>query len=208
MPVVRPLDENRGPSQLHGHGPWLVREVALTQLPKQCNASQIPNQHIQIPSNSSQGTIIEIYHSMGSDSKMYATGRFKYLCVESLHVVPVACMRGVVASEFLGFRSARAWVWERWRTTTRMWRWRIGIWRRTAWSPRGGETRRPARRTVRTWQGSGGSCSPSWSFPSSLSSFFGLYTIPILTLETISRRWTRDSSPFNEVVGSEPTCCK
>lgn len=98
--------------------------------------------------------------------------------------------------------------WERWRRTTRMWRWRIGMWRRTAWSPRGGETRRPARRTVRTWQSSGGSCSPSWSFPSFLSSFFGLYTIPILTLETISRRWTRDSSAFNEVLWSEPACCK
>jgi hypothetical protein len=28
--VVGPLDESQGLSQLHGHGPWLVREVALS----------------------------------------------------------------------------------------------------------------------------------------------------------------------------------
>ena len=27
--MVRPLDESQGPSQLHGHGPWLMCEVAL-----------------------------------------------------------------------------------------------------------------------------------------------------------------------------------
>ena len=29
-PVVRPLDDSQGPSPFHGHGPWLVCEVALT----------------------------------------------------------------------------------------------------------------------------------------------------------------------------------
>ena len=28
MSMARPLDENQGPSQSHGHGPWLVCEVA------------------------------------------------------------------------------------------------------------------------------------------------------------------------------------
>ena len=28
--LVWPLDESEGPSQLHGHGPWLVCEVALS----------------------------------------------------------------------------------------------------------------------------------------------------------------------------------
>ena len=29
MSMIRTLDENQGPSQLHGHGPWLMCEVAL-----------------------------------------------------------------------------------------------------------------------------------------------------------------------------------
>ena len=28
--MVQSLDENQGPSQVHGHGPWLMCEVALT----------------------------------------------------------------------------------------------------------------------------------------------------------------------------------
>ena len=32
MLVVRSLDEDQGPSWFHGHGPWLVCEVALSLL--------------------------------------------------------------------------------------------------------------------------------------------------------------------------------
>ena len=34
MSLVHPLDEIQGPSQLHGYGPWLVCEVALTSVRK------------------------------------------------------------------------------------------------------------------------------------------------------------------------------
>ena len=34
MSLVHPLDEIQGPSQLHGYGPWLVCEVALTSVHK------------------------------------------------------------------------------------------------------------------------------------------------------------------------------
>ena len=30
MLVIWPLDENKGPSQLHGHGPWLVCQVTMS----------------------------------------------------------------------------------------------------------------------------------------------------------------------------------
>ena len=32
MFMVWPLDENQGPSQLHGHGPWFVCELALNTI--------------------------------------------------------------------------------------------------------------------------------------------------------------------------------
>ena len=69
-------------------------------------SSQIPTQHIQIPSNSSQGAIIEIHHFMGSDSKCTRQEDLGYSCVVLARSPSCLCVC-CVASEFLGFRSAR-----------------------------------------------------------------------------------------------------
>jgi hypothetical protein len=42
--LVRPLDESWGPSQLHGHGPWLVCVMALRQLVRPLDENRGPSQ--------------------------------------------------------------------------------------------------------------------------------------------------------------------
>jgi hypothetical protein len=39
MSMIRHLDEDQGPSHVHGHDPWLVCEVALTQVSRRITTS-------------------------------------------------------------------------------------------------------------------------------------------------------------------------
>ena len=37
--MIRHLDENQGPPHVHGHDPWLVCEVAITQVSRRIMTS-------------------------------------------------------------------------------------------------------------------------------------------------------------------------